>query len=269
MSQPATHVPDAIPSMGSRQLNMGLVQIKIQELELKAATQGGISDANQAMLDFWRLVRHFEGKDQTIVIVPHGVLRKPGEVAQAKIREVTSTVAAELLAFAKKRGQEVRLATEAERNAYRARNARQREQQIQTLANERAEAMRRQMAAVMGTSMPAAPLELPPVEPELALSIGPAAVREIDKILAESVAPEPKPFEVPESKGLSAIPEELAKIGTERQVGLLFAAGYIDLESVSAAKPEDLTKIKGIGPAAAASLITTAAEMLSERARAE
>lgn len=269
MSQPATYVPDAIPSMGNRQLNMGLVQLKIQELELKAATQGAISDGNQAMLDFWRLIRHFGGKDQTIVIVPHGVLRRPGEVAQAKIREVTSTVAAELLAFAKKRGQEVRIATEAERNAYRQRNARQREQQLQALANERAETMRRQMAAMMGTTMPAAPVELPPVEPEIALTIGPAAVREIDKILAESAGPEPKPFDVPESKGLSAIPEGLAKIGTERQVGLLFAAGYIDLESVAAAKPEELTKIKGIGPAAAASLITTAAEQLSERPTAE
>lgn len=262
---PQTYVPEAMPSTAGRAVNMPRVQRKIDELELKMDDQGGLSPANEAMLNFWRLVQKFQGQDQIIVIVPHGALRRPGENPQPRLREVKAEVAAEIFAFASKRNQKVRLATEEERKIYRQANAKQREDALKRIATERAEMARRQMEAFFAPGVPQG-TDLQPT-PSIPVAIGDTddALDGLLKQAAEQPNPQKVEIELDEAADLSPIPEELAAIGTELQVERLFKAGFLTLDSVAAASPDDLTKVQGIGPSAAAKLITAASEAIQHR----
>jgi DNA uptake protein ComE-like DNA-binding protein len=236
----------------------------------RAAEAGGLAPANIDHYNFVKIHKELEeqklrtGEDIHLVLRPIGVLRKPGEVVQARIVCVLPENAAEIMAFAAKRGQAVRLATADEIKAYKDYNAKLKQVAEGRVAQEQQRIAQVHLQAVLGqaataANVPAIPQEEVPPEPT-----APLAVPTPSDGLESPVKPEGAAAEVPPPSG-GPVDPDIAKLGNEKQVSLLVQGGYVTVDQVAEASPEDLTQIKGIGAKTAAQILVKANQVQAER----
>lgn len=244
---------------------------KIDELTKKQARDGGLSPHNENHLIFLRHHHHLEkfkadtGQDIVLVIRPIGAIM-PRRRPKAKVTECLPEVAAEILAFASVRRQEVRLATPNEIKAYRQHNldAAKHAQGVQAQAMTRI--AQAQLQAVLGQAtalqMPAVPQPKPPEAPEVVLDVVDPGenLEDMSGTLgapspADAAAPGQPPAPIPADMGLD---ERIKDIGNDKTRPLIIQAGFTTLEGVADSDVATLSKIKGIGNRSAAKLITEA-----------
>lgn len=257
--------------MPSSQTRIKAIERKIAELDEKSDMQEGLSESNARTLEFFRLWRHYAGKDVVLVIRSRGVLSRPGEVHQARIVECHDQVAADLIAFAAARGQTVREATDQEIALYRERNRLQQEQANRTLHQESAKQMRANLEATLGIAFGSgvAPggedaVAIPPAT----IPADPPAENPADMVPVVDPVPVPHSELTPGPDGpLPGVPElrdaGVAQVASEHVAELLVVAGITTVRQLAEQSPGSLSAIKGIGESTAAKLVVEACELVA------
>lgn len=258
-----------MPSSQTKPLQL---DAKIRELEIQREMHdGNISSANKAHLDMLRYWRKYAGRDIVLVVQPHGAIS--GDVGDAHFVELHDAAAADMMAFATRRNQRVREATESEAEAYRKaerlKGERARREAILAQA-EKARAAMQQMisdaAAVEVTISSQAEAEAAPLavyfdSPTVAAPAVDVAVKKpADRGASLVVAVD----ELAEYHKMS-----LLDFTTEAVATKLAAAGF-GVEELAAATPADVAaKVRGIGDKKAADLVIRAGEWLKAEADAQ
>ncbi len=262
------------------QLRIARLGKKLQEMQDRAAETGGMSPANIDHFNFLTFHKQFEEMkletedDIHLVLRPVGVLRQPGEVVQARIVCVLPENAAEKMAFAGKRGEAVRLATDDEIKAYKEYNLELKRIAEGNLAAERARLAQVQFQAMLGQAanainVPAlAQAEVPPeptaplADPQPGDGLESQVSPEGGPAQPPRQTPKPQPGDVERAGGFES---KVLELGNDKQVRLLLDAGYVRVDQVAEASPKDLTKIKGIGAKTAAQILVRANQIRAER----
>jgi len=243
--------------MPSARSNLLTIETKIRQLQEREAANGGLSESNAAFLEFLQQWKKFAGTDPIIVIQPKGALQRSGQPIPAKIISVTDQTAADLFAFAAKRQQLVRLATEDECKAYHDHVAAQQRSARSRAAAEKAAIANTQIAALLGHD------SIPMAEPMPAHA---------------APAPLQVPFHAATPDASSLVPSNLGGAGASSGVATggrgvdevvgkgtaakLVKGGITTLEQLAAASPEELVKL-GIAASTAAGAIASAAEAIA------
>jgi len=229
------------------------IEKKIRELQEREASNDGLSDSNQAFLSFLQEWKKYAGTDPIIVIQPRGALTKRGVKIPAKVIQVTDQTAADLFAFARQRGQLVRIATKAEVEAYYKHRKAQQEAARGRAVAERTALARNQIASLLQVD------GVPFIEPAPQVETpGSLTTDFMDEDEAEALVPENVGDVTEESAGAS-----LGDLVTNQKVlGQLREGGISSIEQLASASPEDLVAL-GIGPRVSAGLIANASAALA------
>lgn len=228
--------------MPSPSTNVKRLERNIRELEERDA----LSQSQRLHHKFLSLWKEFAGQDVYLYIVPSGQISRHS--VEPKVVCVYDQTAADILAYAEKRGETVRLATPKEIESYHARNEAQRQAARETMIAEASKLSQAHMQAasrIFPHGVPASSVA-PPASP--APPVTPEAKEEEEGEVGDQV-PVPQLSDLDTS---DAILEGLAN------------AGLGTVEAVANASPQDLVKVKGVGKATAADLIARASELLAE-----
>lgn len=261
--------------MPSTQTNVAILHDKIIELEKRQVSGQGLSLANMRQLEFFRRWRQFAGRDVVLVIRPKGVIERPGQLNRGKIVEVTDQKAADLMAFAGAREQEVREATPDEIKAYREFNLRQADSMVRKVAGERARMMQAQFEQIMGVTagavQPSVPASDPDLKPPVPHDEGKERAPDASSLVPDlnfggdpAAAGEGSASGESEDSG-DAPGASLLDVLTEAQVSALIDGGYENLQSIADAEPNELAeKVSGFGPKTATEVILKVSEFLAK-----
>jgi hypothetical protein len=254
-----------MPSAHTNRLDL---EERIRQLQLKEAQNGGLNESNAAFLAFLQKWAEFANTDPIIVIQPKGALLRSGQPVKAKIIAVTDRQAADLFAFAAKRQQLVRLATDEERERYFAHVQRQRDRARGRAAAEKVAIARNLTAAMLGHE------SVPFVEPmpttdaeELEVVFNPPAPD------AASLVPANLDDDLTDGEGAGGDGPDPTTLSVSEVAGKPTAKKLVDggiatLGQLAAATPDRLVGL-GIAAKTAAGLIAAASEAVAPEGDAD
>lgn len=264
--------------MPSPTTNVKGLERKIRELEEKDQ----LSAANERTLQFLRTWREYAGRDIALWVQPRGKINR-SETPPGRVRWVTDKAAAHELTYAEPGT--VRLATSEEIAADRIDQEVRRRQIEAAQAAQSMRLARSTLEGILGAALPQgfapAAAEPKPITLDDVLSLPPDQIDQVIAALAKARAGRTQGSQatpeagLPEAETATAAPTVssagplLSNLGSESLVRSLTEAGFDTVAAVAAATINDLVeRVKGVGPARAAELVTKASELLAAAAPA-